>query len=136
MYIEQVQGRHLALSFASSIQHPFFPLPENPAGFTRRLSGIYGPDENGAPVLRIDVGDPVNGPHYDVHFIFGEGDRLRTAEHWDMVSGVIARPKLVSVPSGIESQDNTEMAWAYPLSNYWKAEDDENDRFKSFHGWE
>ena len=133
MYIERFQGRHLALSFAMDVQQPFFPLPNTPYGFTQRLPGIYGPGHDGVPVLRIDVADPIMGPHYDIHFIFGEGDRLRTAEPWDMVSGIIARPKLVASGSS-EYQDNTAVSWAYPLSNYWKM-DEEEMRFRAFHGW-
>lgn len=79
------------------------------------------------------MGEPGFGPFYDVHFIFGEGDRLRPAEPWDMVSGIIARPKLAMGPT-FESEDNTMVSWAYPLANYWKM--DENEAaFRAFHKW-
>ncbi len=133
MFVERIQGRHLALSFASGIQQPFFPLIDGPMNTTCRLPGVYGKGDDGVPALRINIGDHDFGSHYDVHFIFGEGDRLRTAEPWDVVSGVIARPKLVQVAT-IESEDNTTLSWAYPLSNYWKM-DEKETQFRAFHGW-
>lgn len=133
MFVERENGRHLALSFAAGIQQPFFPLIDGPMGMTRKLPGVYGLGENGIPALRINIGDYNMGPHYDVHFIFGEGDRLRTAESWDAVTGVIARPQLVESELGhSESEDNTALSWAYPLSNYWKM-DEEEMRFRAFH---
>jgi hypothetical protein len=133
MYIQHAHGRHLLVSFTAGIQESFFPLTTSPIGITRHLPGIYMIDSYGVPVLQIDIGDPQNGTRYDIHFIFGEGDRLRTAESWDMVSGIIARPKL-ALGWRAENEDHAELAWAYPLSNYWKAEEEEM-RFKAFHGW-
>jgi hypothetical protein len=133
MFIRREQARHLSVSFAAGIQQPFYPITTSPIGITRHLPGIYLIDIYGAPVLQIDIGDPQVGPRYDIHFIFGEGDRLRTAEPWDMVSGIIARPKL-ALGWHAENADHTELAWAYPLSNYWKA-DEEEMRFRAFHGW-
>jgi hypothetical protein len=88
MYIQHAHGRHLLVSFTAGIQESFFPLTTSPIGITRHLPGIYMIDSYGVPVLQIDIGDPQNGTRYDIHFIFGEGDRLRTAESWDMVSGL------------------------------------------------
>lgn len=133
MFIRREQGRHLAVSFAASIQQNFYPLPRSPIGLTRHLPGVYMIDPYGAPVLQIDIGDPQYGPRYDIHFVFGEGDRLRTAEPWDIVSGIIARPK-VAMGWRAADEDGAELAWAYPLSNYWKA-DEEEMRFRAFHGF-
>jgi hypothetical protein len=124
MFIRREHDRHLAVSFAAGIDQNFFGLPTSPIGITRHLPGVYLIDPYGAPVLQIDIGDPQYGPRYDIHFVFGEGDRLRTAEPWDIVSGIIARPKL-AMGYRAESADNTELAWAYPLSNYWKVEEEE-----------
>lgn len=133
MFIQRVTDRQLEVTFTAGIQQAFFPLQSGPFHSTRRLPGIYQTDMYGAPILQIAIGEPHTGPRYDIHFIYGEGDRLRTAEPWDMVSGVIARPQL-ALGWRAENEDNTELAWAYPLSNYWKAEEEEM-RFRAFHGW-
>jgi hypothetical protein len=134
MFVEQqAGGRQLFVSFAAGIQQNFYPIPDSPFGTTRRLSGIYQLDMYGAPSLQIDIGDPHYGPRYDIHFVFGEGDRLRTAESWDIVSGIIARPKL-AMGSHVGGEENTTISWAYPLSNYWKT-DEEELHFRNFHGW-
>lgn len=136
MYIQRISDRQLQVSFTAGIQQAFFPLQSGPYGATRQLPAVYQKDAYGAPVLQIDMGEPYSSPRYDIHFIYGEGDRLRTAEPWDMVSGIIARPKLaLGWQAGqAEQEDNPQLAWAYPLSNYWKAEEEEM-RFKAFHGW-
>jgi hypothetical protein len=66
------------------------------------------------------------GPWYELEFIFGEGNRLRIAEPFDPPSGVIARPR---IRKGIfpEAAEHG-ISWAHPLSNFWKA-DEEEDRF-------
>jgi hypothetical protein len=133
MYIRRMNGRQLEVSFTAGIQQHFYPLESSPFEVTRHLPGIYLKDHYGAPILQIDIGVPNQSPRYDIHFIFGEGNRLRPAEPWDMVSGVIARPKL-ALGGRPEQEDNTEMSWAYPLSNYWKA-DEEEMRFRAFHAW-
>lgn len=124
MFIRHEQGRQLSVSFAAGINQNFYPLTTSPIGITRHLPGLYLIDGSGVPALQIDIGDPNYGPRYDIHFVFGEGDRLRTAEPWDIVSGIIARPKL-ALGFRAESDDNAELAWAYPLSNYWKADEEE-----------
>ncbi len=133
MFIHRLGERQLEVSFAAGIQSAFFPLISSPFHSTRRLPGVYQLDNYGTPVLQIEIGEPYSGPRYDIHFLYGEGDRLRTAESWDLASGVIARPKL-ALGWRAENEDNSETSWAYPLSNYWKAEEEEM-RFKAFHGW-
>jgi hypothetical protein len=133
MFIRRVGENQLEVSFTAGIQQDFFPLHSSPYEMTRRLPGIYQIDMYGAPILQIQIGDLHAGPRYDIHFIYGEGDRLRTAEPWDIVSGVIARPKL-SLGWRSENEDSADFAWAYPLSNYWKT-DEEEMRFRAYHGW-
>ncbi len=133
MFIRRESERNLLVSFTAGIQEAFFPLLTSPIGITRHLPAIYMIDSYGVPVLQIDIGEPHRGPRYDIHFVFGEGDRLRTAEPWDIVSGIIARPQL-ALGWRAANEEHPELAWAYPLSNYWKA-DEEEMRFRAFHGW-
>jgi hypothetical protein len=133
MFIQHVSNRQVEVSFTAGILQHFYPLRSGPVGMTRRLPGVYLKDMHGSPVLQIEIGEPFSGPRLDIHFLFGEGDRLRTAEPWDMVGGVIARPRL-ALGLHSESEDSTEVAWIHPLGNYWKAEEDEA-RFREFHGW-
>lgn len=133
MYIERLGERQVSVSFTPGIHQLFYPLSIGPYGQTKRLPGVYQLDTYRVPVLQVEIGEPQCPPRYDIQFIFGEGDRLRPAEPWDMVSGVIARPQL-ALGWRAESDDSPEMAWAYPLSNYWRAEEEEM-RFRAFHGW-
>ncbi len=133
MFIRREFTGRLQVSFTSGIQGSFFPLTTSAIGITRHLPGVYIIDGYGVPALQIDIGNLQFGPRYDIHFIYGEGDRLRPAEPWDIVSGIIARPQL-ALGWHAENQEHPELAWAYPLSNYWKA-DEEEMRFRAFHGW-
>ena len=129
MYIRRIQGRSLAVSFCASVQAPFNPLPDVPGELSHDLAALYLRDATGVMHLRVEAGAPGMGPWYKVHFIFGEGDRLRPAEPWDMVSGVIARPA-IEAGNRAESEDDTRMSWALPLSNFWKMEEDEAEFFR------
>jgi hypothetical protein len=133
MFVRRDGAGKIFVSFTAGVQENFFPLTTSPIGITRNLPGVYLIDSYGVPALQIDIGNPQFGPRYDIHFIYGEGDRLRTAEHWDIVSGIIARPKL-ALGWRTENESHPELAWAYPLSNYWKA-DEEEMRFRAFHQW-
>lgn len=121
MYLKRISGRHLAVSFTAGLHRPFYPLPTVRFGSTHRLPALYQHDPQGLLYLKVEAGEPDFGPAYEVQFIFGEGDRLRPAEPTDLVDGVIARPRL---SSGLSDEvKHTELSWAHPLSNFWKADE-------------
>lgn len=123
MYLKRISGRHLAANFSAALHAPFYPLSTVVAGTTERLPALYQHDPQGYLFLKIEIGEPEIGPTYEVEFIFGEGDRLRPAEATDPVSGVIARPR--TREGLIEQGENPDISWAFPLSNYSKADDAE-----------
>lgn len=133
MYIRREHGRQVSVSFTAGLRQPFYPVSFHPNGKTAHIPGLYQIDAYGAPVMQVDIGTEGYGPRIDFHFIFGEGDRLRNAEPWDIVSGVIARPRLILGMVG-EEQANAELAWARQLGNCWKADEDE-EQFLAGVGW-
>ena len=133
IFLQQLAGRQLLVSIAPGHEQSFYPLPDILYQSTHRLPGLYQHDPRGQLFLRVDAGEPNLGPFYELEFIYGEGDRLRPAERTDPTDGVIARPR-VNHGSGREYNESG-ISWAYPLSNFWKAEEEEG-RFWAFHGAE
>lgn len=123
LYLKRISDRQLMVSISPGHEQPFFPLPEVRYGKSHRLPGLYLHDARGILFLRVDAGEPEIGPWYELEFLFGEGNRLRVAEPFDAPSGVIARPR---IRKGIMPEaEEVGISWADPLSNYWKADEEE-----------
>jgi hypothetical protein len=123
LYLKRITGRQLMASISPGHGQPFFPLPEVRYGQSHRLPALYQHDHHGLLFLRIEAGEGEWGPFYEIEFIYGEGDRLRPAEPFDPASGVIARPR---VTEGLNpAHGENDISWAHPLSNYWKADEEE-----------
>ncbi|MEM0996841.1 MAG: hypothetical protein AAGN35_07170 [Bacteroidota bacterium] len=133
LYLQRITERQLVVSLTPGHEQPFFPLPEVMYGRTHRLPALYQADVRSHLFLRVDAGQPGWGPYFELEFLFGEGDRLRLAEPWDLASGVIARPRINFGPQAEGSPDGTSISWAYPLANFWKAEEEEK-RFLDYLG--
>lgn len=130
LYVERMHGRSLVVTLTPGIGQPCYPLEGTRDGNTHQLPAVYKPDYNGVPFLRVELGSQGPNESLDFRFLFGEGDRLRPAEPWDIVSGVMARPKLDIGGPAVEGEESTQLGWVEALGNFWKM-DEEKEKYLS-----
>ena len=107
-----MKGRQMWVSFAQGVQGPCFPILSG--GLTKFLTGLYQYIPGTGPVLRVETGPPGMSDVIEFHFHAPQGDRLRYAEPWDAVGGIMVTPHLVS---GGEYVD-----WLQHVSSFKKAD--------------
>lgn len=113
-FIRSLGPRQLLLSFAQGTRLPFYPLADG--GLTVNLSGIYSFEPGVGPFVIVKSSHADDAATFVLRFNCPQGDRLRFAEPWDLVS-------LISMVPSAQARW-TEIPWLEPMGPYEKANDD------------